>query len=84
MAKPATGPFGAWLRQWRKANRHTLATFAAEAKLTKSYVWELERAKDFNFNPSLATLMAISKATNTAFTRVALIAAQQRMEAGRG
>jgi transcriptional regulator with XRE-family HTH domain len=79
MAKAPSGPFGAWLREWRKANRHSLASFAAEAGLTKGHAWELERGHDFN--PTLATLMAISKATNTAFTRVAMLAAQQKMGA---
>lgn len=77
MAKPASGPFGSWLREWRKANRHSLASFAAEAGLTKGHAWELERGHDFN--PTLATLMAISRATNTTFTRVAILAAKQKM-----
>lgn len=78
MTKPAFGPFGSWLRDWRKANRYSLAEFGGLAGLTKAYVWEIEKGRQSN--PSLATLMAIAKATNTPFTRVAILAAQQRQQ----
>lgn len=78
MTKPAVGPFGGWLREWRTANRYSLAEFGALAGITKGYAWELEQGRQTN--PSLATLMAISKATNTPFTRVAILAAQQRLQ----
>lgn len=78
MTRPAVGPFGSWLREWRKAHRYSLAEFGTLAGLTKGYAWELEQGRQTN--PSLATLMAIAKATNTAFTRVAILAAQQRLQ----
>jgi transcriptional regulator with XRE-family HTH domain len=77
MAKP-DGPFGQWLRQWRKDNRWTISGFAGLIGMSKSYVWELEHG--VTFNPSLETLMAISKHTGTAFTKVALLAATQKLQ----
>lgn len=77
MASPV-GPFGQWLRQWRKENRWTISGFANEAGMSKSYMWELEQG--IKFNPSLETLMAISKHTGTAFTKIALLAATQKLQ----
>ncbi len=76
--KPAIGAFGQWLREWRRVNRYTIAGFARLADLSKAYVFELEHAGG-NLNPSLQTLMAISLATGTPFTRVIILAAQQRL-----
>lgn len=41
-------------------------------------MWELEQGA--TFNPSLETLMAISKHTGVAFTKVALLAATQKLQ----
>lgn len=78
MAKPATGQFGKWLRQWRKENRHSLGSFADLSGISKVALFELEHGK--TFNPRLTTLMSISKATKVAFTKVAMLAALQKMQ----
>lgn len=44
----------------RKAHRLTLQAVADRSGLAKSYVWELERGQ--NTNPSIHTLIALSKA----------------------
>ncbi|WP_313033673.1 helix-turn-helix domain-containing protein [Stenotrophomonas acidaminiphila] len=80
MAKPATGQFGQWLRQWRRDNRYSLDQFAKLSGVSKVALFELEHGR--TFNPRLATLMAISKATKVAFTRVAMLAALQKMQEG--
>ncbi|CBA14718.1 hypothetical protein XALC_0172 [Xanthomonas albilineans GPE PC73] len=41
-------------------------------------LFDLERGR--MFNPRLSTLMAISKATKTAFTKIASLAATQRLQ----
>lgn len=76
MANKAKGEFGFWLRGWRKENRWSITAFAKLIGMSKSYIWELETGKEFN--PSLSTLMKISAATGTAFTRVAVLAATQK------
>ncbi|WP_080931539.1 helix-turn-helix domain-containing protein [Xanthomonas albilineans] len=78
MAKPATGAFGQWLRAWRKRERYSLAEFAALSGISKVTLFDLERGR--MFNPRLSTLMAISKATKTAFTKIASLAATQRLQ----
>lgn len=78
MAKQAHGQFGSWLREWRKDNRYSLQQFAELSGLSKVAVFELEHGK--TFNPRLSTIMAISKATGIAFTKVALLAATQKMQ----
>nr|WP_308006510.1 helix-turn-helix transcriptional regulator [Xanthomonas albilineans] len=82
MAKPATGAFGQWLRAWRKHERYSIAEFADLSGMSKVAVFDLERGR--TFNPRLSTLMAISKATKTAFTRIALLAATQKLQEQEG
>ena len=78
MGSRQLGPFGQWLREWRKANRWSISAFAGQVGMSKSYLWELEQGRDFN--PSLETLMTISRETGVAFTRVALLAATQKLQ----
>lgn len=78
MTKAATGPFGQWLRKWRKENRYSLSKFAQLSGVSPVAIFELEHGK--SFNPRLTTLMAISKATGIAFTKVSLLAATQKLQ----
>lgn len=76
--RAAVGEFGRCLRDWRKANRYTISSFSELADLSKSYVWELEQGR--NFNPSIATLITISRVTGLSFNRLATLAAKQKMQ----
>ncbi|NJB80320.1 helix-turn-helix domain-containing protein [Xanthomonas arboricola] len=78
MAKQVHGPFGSWLREWRRDNRYSLQQFAEKSGLSKVALFELEHGK--TFNPRRSTIMAISKATGIAFTKVAILAATQKMQ----
>ena len=64
---------GQHLRKYRRANRWSLAAFAAEYGFSKSFMWELENgAKN---NPSLNTMMKLARATDTTLARIATLAA---------
>ena len=66
-------PLGQHIRAYRKANRWTLSTFAAEHGMSKAYLWELENG--VRNNPSLDALVKLAKATGTTLARVATLAA---------
>jgi len=69
-------PFGQWLRTWRKDNRYSLTEFSDLSGVSRTALFELEHGS--SFNPTLHTLVAISKATKTRFSRVAQLAYDQQ------
>ncbi|MCW0370232.1 helix-turn-helix domain-containing protein [Xanthomonas sacchari] len=80
MPKPASIIFSEWLRSWRKANRYSLDQFAQLSGVSKVALFELERGT--TLNPRLTTLMAISKATGTAVSKIAAMCASQKLQEG--
>lgn len=76
--KGTGGVLGAWIRQWRKDNRYTIGGLSDLSGISKAQLWELEKIPVLN--PRLKTLMSLSKATGTPFTKIVLLAAQQALE----
>lgn len=71
-------PLGQHLRKYRRANRWSLAAFAAEHGFSKSFMWELENG--VKNNPSLDTMMRLAAATETTLARIATLAAAALQE----
>jgi transcriptional regulator with XRE-family HTH domain len=61
-------PIGQHIRRFRKENRWSLSAFAAHMGITKAHLWEVENGRQAN--PTLRTVVAISRATRTSVTRV--------------
>lgn len=66
-------PLGQHLRKYRRANRWSLAAFAAEYGFSKSYMWEIEN--DAKTNLSLDTMIKLAAATETTLASIATLAA---------
>ena len=49
--------FNIWLHEKREKNGYTIANFAAKAKLTRTYIYELERPGS---NPSLSVITKVA------------------------
>lgn len=78
MAKPLEQlhPLGQHIRKYRKDNRYSLSQLASLMGMSKVQLWEIETNP--SPNPRLKTLMAIAKATNSALSRVAILAAKSQ------
>ncbi len=72
-------PIGRHIRAYRKANRYSLQELADVMGMSKVQLWEIETNP--NPNPRLDTLVALSKGTKTALSRIANMAAQSRSQA---
>lgn len=71
--KPAVGPLGEYLRDFRKRERYTISLFARHAGLSKSQVFGIEHGTENNVR--IKTVIALAKAMGTTVSRVATLAA---------